>query len=1226
MAGALRVRKAQRTGSRKAPEPEPIEMFSDEDLEGGFEDVEGQDDVDEHDVASEADVDEADDDGDDDDKQGTQAAAASRPKHTAAHFAIPSNEEIQGLKETSDLYMNNVFKLQLDEMLKQVAAPYDRAESLEKALRRIQAIFAEIPAIPAQTLAAARATLEKRVGHRVDIHFPQPPPSDDAPLKYAFEAPSALNLVGSWPLRTAARRPGLMDVDVDVVMPSSLFQDKDAVNHRYFYKRAFYLAVLAEAIIAADASKSKRTLLHADVQYADVHGDRRRLCLVLRPKAGSDTDFSKAKAVIRIHLAHENGIFGGRLAPTRNNLRASHVLGTDAADAADEPTPVYNSAIQADSLRLAHLVFLHAKSQEVPAFAEAVQMLKTWATQRGFGTLTLDEPRGRQIVAGSESARFVLSMLLAHLLCGSDDGNAVQRRPKLSSGFSNYQLFRGVLDFIAKTGFSKPVFMKSQPQYGLQGSRLDFAPFANALVDPSGQLNLLADWPAQSVELLRHEASLTLEMLNDGADHFGSIFLTPRDLFLYRFDEVATVSLPPAAGVAGADRRHAALERLLDVAQQALGTRATAVAASYSVDACQSWTAEPPRVRSVHVGLRLDSANAFRQVDHGPAPESADAPAFRAFWGSVAEVRRFRDGRILESVVWPVSSLAQRAALPRRVLRHALTHHECIRARSSLRFVGDAMDGLTEIPSSLASSAYISDPSVQGFHLVRSTFDMLTKRLRALELPLSVIGVAPASSALRSMSTFVPGPLNIAGLGGTVPDVAAYMPVHDVVITLESSGRWPDDLAAIQSTKTAFYERLAQMLTAELDGAQARVRYDLDAGDQIRDETCVEVVLSAGFAFALRIHHERERTLLERVIKDKAEPQASRARATRALDVYNVRFDLAPRHHAALAALSHRYPALGDTVRLVKRFVRAHMLSPHVCAEALEMVCVAAFTSGERMPPATGAAGLVAVLYLLSTWDWREAPLLVPLDSAINAHHVEGAPVPASVPFPPAARAQAEQQFRLARARDPAVHHHAWYIATEEDSQGSTWTRDAPPAAVAEVIRRLATGAIEYLRGAPVLKSADVHALFAPSLGQFDFVIHIKPSVHMRYSEALAPDSSAWLRTSKKRSFRNLSEPSLKPSVYGAQVRAGLDPVAEYVELLLHLYPGTFRLFYDEHGGTAIGGQWNPVRAQGDAQFKVLLHYSSEPVEGRDRVTLNKSAVLAEIERLGHGLVARIET
>ena len=71
-----------------------------------------------------------------------------------------------------------------------------------------------------------------------------------------------------------------------------------------------------------------------------------------------------------------------------------------------------------------------------------------------------------------------------------------------------------------------------------------------------------------------------------------------------------------------------------------------------------------------------------------------------------------------------------------------------------------------------------------------------------------------------------------------------------------------------------------------------------------------------------------------------------------------------------------------------------------------------------------------------------------------------------------------------------------------------------------------------YLRDTPVLKTANAHALFAPSLSQFDFVVHINPSVHMRYAEALAPNSSAWLRTNKKRAFRNLDEPALRPSVY----------------------------------------------------------------------------------------------
>ena len=99
-------------------------MLSDEDMEGGFEDLEAEDGMDGGFVDLEA-------------EEDAEEPADSPPKVQAppagsSHYSLPSNEEIHGLKETGDLYLNNVFKLQLDEMLQHVRPRMDRAKSLEQ--------------------------------------------------------------------------------------------------------------------------------------------------------------------------------------------------------------------------------------------------------------------------------------------------------------------------------------------------------------------------------------------------------------------------------------------------------------------------------------------------------------------------------------------------------------------------------------------------------------------------------------------------------------------------------------------------------------------------------------------------------------------------------------------------------------------------------------------------------------------------------------------------------------------------------------------------------------------------------------------------------------------------------------------------------------------------------------------------------------------------------------
>lgn len=81
---------------------------------------------------------------------------------------------------------------------------------------------------------------------------------------------------------------------------------------------------------------------------------------------------------------------------------------------------------------------------------------------------------------------------------------------------------------------------------------------------------------------------------------------------------------------------------------------------------------------------------------------------------------------------------------------------------------------------------------------------------------------------------------------------------------------------------------------------------------------------------------------------------------------------------------------------------------------------------------------------------------------------------------------------------------------------------------------------------------------------------------------------------------------------------------------LQRLYGDSFKLFYDENGGTSIAGLWNPSLST-ERPYKVALGFSSQPVRTEEHakakaVQLNREAVLAEIQRLGKDLILRTES
>jgi U3 small nucleolar RNA-associated protein 22 len=80
------------------------------------------------------------------------------------------------------------------------------------------------------------------------IPFPDPKPAKDSAYKLSYSPPSDINIVGSYALKTMTKNDNGLTVDMVMTMPLSIFQEKDYLNYRYFYKRAYYLACVAAGL------------------------------------------------------------------------------------------------------------------------------------------------------------------------------------------------------------------------------------------------------------------------------------------------------------------------------------------------------------------------------------------------------------------------------------------------------------------------------------------------------------------------------------------------------------------------------------------------------------------------------------------------------------------------------------------------------------------------------------------------------------------------------------------------------------------------------------------------------------------------------------------------------------------------------------------------------------------------------------------------------------------
>ncbi|KAG0330997.1 hypothetical protein BG000_011298 [Podila horticola] len=1233
--------------SRKVVEPEP--ESSEEEVMDDMIDEEENDDSEESDEGDyiegeEQEMDEDDSDAEEqvyDEEQDEFMAAAelnatSKPQpgsgvKNSSLYKAPTNDEIQGLQESSDLFKSNIFKLQIEELLKEVVVDYKKAQPLEAALRKLKEIFDRTPQHQELSLSAIKANMKKK---SIVIPFPSPAPSSDIQYTFGYSAPSAMHLVGSFPLKTVSKSRDGWSVDVAVEMPEELFQEKDHMNYRYFYKRAYYLAVLASAI-----QDKKSGMSSTKIEFSTLNGDQRKPILILSPSGDkSETDFKKMRCTIRIIPYIPASVFPAqRLAPGRNNVRS---------DAAEQlPTPQYNTALQQDTTFTSHLTFLYQHSKNCAAFKDGCVLLKVWATQRGLIRKTNDGFNG-----------FLLEMLMAYLL----QGGGANGGKKLANGFSSYQLAKGTIDYLAQHDFdAHPIFMGQHSSSGEFSKEAFVSNFDVVFVDPSGKINLAGHVTKASLDELQHEARLAMKFFTESSDDkFEALFLKRVDNPMLRFDNVVRINVPKNLNQLKSYSKTVALDypspfihfahSIAPLLKRGLTDRIQLVVARY--EPLQNWgvSASAPDFGAdsvITVGLLLNHEESSRLVDMGPPADDLEAAqTFRELWGNKAELRRFKDGSILESAVWEAQGTDARHLIVGQMISYLLKHHLSV-PHDSVHYWAGQLNKFIQynkvIPERLFDN---KSAATNGFQSVVAAFESLTKVVKTTEdLPLSVTHMYFCSPAARLSSAFIPQPRDFTLGNSAYPDSAQFVEPLDVVIQFESSQKWPDNLKAIQRMKTAFYLRLADKI--KYKGMRATVVEESEH-ESLGLNGYMDVRVNPGYIFRCRIQHDREMTLCENVINDRKSSQHLKDQHQRALDLYNKYFVQAPMHTFQMHALCHKHPSLSQTIRLTKRWVSAHWLSPFLNDETLELLSAAVYVDAAPWAaPASGFTGFARVLNLLSTWDWKHEPLVVDLTGEMTGKERE------------------EIRHNFANTRNnvmstssttnPAIktvsissNHANMFIATNKDTFSKWWTWECPSPMIVSRLRTLAKTSLDYLNKTTSATSEgaskSLTPLFVTPTVHYDVVIDLDPSLCTRYAQNLAPEAQFFVTKGDK--YKNLS--TFQKSVFGEEILVGFDPAAEYVAELQRAFGDIALFFYDRYGGTQVGVLWNPVTLTPRA-WKVNLGFNSKPADinkdgvlevkeeetkgkkgsssGSKLAVPNIEALMGEVERVGHGLVRSIQ-
>ncbi|OCT56411.1 hypothetical protein XELAEV_18000142mg [Xenopus laevis] len=853
-------------------------------------------------------------------------------------YKPPTNDELNRLKETENLFHTNLLRMQIEELLQEVKLKEKRRKTIDGFLHEINALLGTIPETP-----------------KTDVPFLQVPYQVKG--KFSFLPPSSIKVVGSYLLGTCIKPE--INVDLAVTMPQEILQVKDNLNQRYSRKRALYLAH-----IASHLTDNK---LFSSVKFTYMNSNHLKPILLLRPQ-GKDEKL----VTVRIHVCPPPGFFKlSRLYPNKNNVRTSWYTEqqTETEGVCDPPTPYYNNTILSDLTLEHHLHHLTNCATDFPGMKDAIALLKVWLHQRqldkGFGCFN----------------GFLASMLISYLLS----------KNKINKVMSGYQVLRNTLQFLATTDLTVNGITMATCSDSSLPSLPDFhEAFQVVFVDPMGVVNLCADMTASKYRQIQFEASESLKVLDDtNVNGFHLLLMVPKP-FVRTFDHVFHLTnVAKLQGTCkkmkllnqlidrGGDYLATALPYLLSVLSKGLGPRVSLL--SHTLTHKPEWNVgeEPAKHKDsglVTVGLLLDPELYTNVLDKGPAADSSEALDFRAFWGEKSELRRFQDGSICEAVVWTGGSLYDKRKVPELIVKYLLELHANI-PESCINYTGNALDCV------LSRGRETSTEEEKMVSIIQSYDDLSRKLWNLNDLPLTITSVQGTHPCLRYTDVFPPLPVKpdwssyhlLREKKCLIPNpekpCPAYVSPVKVICHMEGSGKWPQDKDAIKRLKAAFQIRLSELLSSQ---HQLLCNPSATHTDVYKD----------GYVFRVQVAYHREPQYMKEFVTPEGMLKYQDTEESMQLEMETNHL---PHLSSTLHGLHQQHPAFGGTSRLAKRWIQSQLLGDSFSEECLDLLVAHLFLHpAPYSPPSSALVGFLRFLHLVATFDWKNSPLIVNLNGELK--------------------------------------------------------------------------------------------------------------------------------------------------------------------------------------------------------------------------------------------------
>ncbi|ETO64236.1 hypothetical protein F444_18189, partial [Phytophthora nicotianae P1976] len=1119
-------------------------------------------------------------------------ASTSELRKALSKYALPSDNELRHLRaaDPTTSYRASFFRLQIDELLAATGRkPSAKVSSgLQNLLFQVKEILQNLQDQQVtQDALQARGLLVRNHIKRKEIVLP-------------FQRPARLDIVGSYILQTMAYAGkksgeyGVLTIDLAVEMPQDCFLPKDFSNYRYFDKRNLYLGVLASELQGYTELFNQVTLQAWNGEY-----EKPVAMLKVNSEYLTEHGMKGTKVHIRVIPVVTTELFKlAKLVPSRNNVK--HEPSMTEQEMKQCRTPMYNNSILEDMLLRQHTHELHAALKEAPQLSEACVLAKVWLRQRGFHK-AMDSVNG-----------FLVSMLLLYLY----------QKKRISAQTPSDQMFKVLVQFIAVHRLENEPLQFPPNETGVVLTTEELQTFRKAFdlvfLDSSGRLNLFGRVSKSAWRELQNAANESVKLVQHCTmDDFRALFIKKNE-FWTRYDQYYWFPAPCPVDDADEDTytlqekrviNDMGLERfwlrkLESVLSQALTDRVSLVRPVTEDDA--EWNMQDnslPMQRKVALGLRINSDNALRIVDKGPsADDKVASTQFRQFWRGKSELRRFKDGAIIEAVVWEGIGTENRHRVLDAIVNFIIPAHCPQLTPSQIKTSNAALYSALDVEELVALKTKTSNASFESTMNSVSKlwviFNNFAKTLRDLDsLPLKVSDVLPVHPAFRYTSLFPVQPHPLAYSKGEKIDAAPMAHVNTVLeplvlhVKFERSSAWPSEKKALMHAKTGFYVHIGHELQSRLN-LRCEVAKD-----------CVDVFIS-GYVFRLVIRSDKELSVV-----------TGAAGVKKLAIVHSPEYVMAKReadyvskHASTVHALHTKNTAYGPTVRLVQRWLADKALSNVLAIEAVELLVADVFlSSASTSSPHSVLSSFLRFLKRVASFDWQNVPFIVDLNSSLDD----------------AKRREILKRFD-ASSTSPSTHPAMFIAADYEDMDClSSWTRFTPDKVVVQRLVSLAQASYGVLVHwlASGASSSGWKTAFSSSRMEFDAMLQ------------LATEN---LPTKRIRVDGDKKHPFVAPvyknmDMTAVPVMIGFDPVHELLQDLQRVFGHLAFFFVNGVETTEILITWKPqaflptkFRAI-TANYQMPLPTSAEDEDStRCFAVPNIFEILSDMQSISHGMVVGV--